>query len=242
MDNRFLPKCALALGFFYFTGIVGAEVVQRDFDGFKVWIDCERDGAVRFEYSVGPDTGSLERKRNFTIDAGLPPGCGQTSYKTYSESPAGYDRGHLVPANHLDDRVDGIKQSNIMTNILPQAKNMNRGAWLKTEEIIECNREETDLLVVGGVIWGFNPHDDYFLGTHSVATPDYFWKVVKSDVDVIAWIVPNSQEAKRGMLDRYLVSVEQLEAVTNENFGLAEELRKKRHTTSWSIPSNCKFG
>ncbi|HIG39559.1 MAG TPA: hypothetical protein EYQ14_03340, partial [Gammaproteobacteria bacterium] len=39
-----------------------------------------------------------------------------------------YDRGHLVPANHLDYSKKAIKQSNYMTNILPQAANMNRGA------------------------------------------------------------------------------------------------------------------
>ena len=39
-----------------------------------------------------------------------------------------------------------------MTNILPQAANMNRGAWLLTEEITECYRDIDELLVIGGVI------------------------------------------------------------------------------------------
>jgi DNA/RNA endonuclease G (NUC1) len=41
-----------------------------------------------------------------------------------------------------------------MTNILPQAANMNRGTWLLTEEIIECYRDIDELLVIGGVIGG----------------------------------------------------------------------------------------
>jgi endonuclease G len=242
MKRRVYFLCALTIGLISSLELAYAEVIQRDFDGFSIWIDCERDGAIRFEYTVVADNGSLDRLPTFTIDAGLPTGCGQTSSATYSGAPAGYDRGHLVPANHLDHLEDGIRQSNIMTNILPQAKNMNRGAWLKTEEIIECYRDLKNLRVVGGVIWGFNPHDDYFLGTHSVATPDYFWKVIISADDVIAWIVPNSQEATRGMLDRYLVSIEQLEEATNENFGLPEYLRKKRHANSWPTPSGCDLG
>ncbi|CAK0752970.1 hypothetical protein CCP3SC5AM1_1940006 [Gammaproteobacteria bacterium] len=31
---------------------------------------------------------------------------------------------------------------------------MNRGAWLMTEEIIECYRDISNLEVIGGPIWG----------------------------------------------------------------------------------------
>jgi DNA/RNA endonuclease G (NUC1) len=53
----------------------------------------------------------------------------------------GYHRGHLVPANHLDGSEETIKASNTMTNILPQTADLNLGAWLQTEEIIECYRD-----------------------------------------------------------------------------------------------------
>ena len=65
-----------------------------------------------------------------------------------------------------------------MTNILPQAANMNRGAWLLTEEIVECYRDLEPLDVWGGVIWGDNPVDDHFIESHSVKTPDAFWKII----------------------------------------------------------------
>jgi len=44
-----------------------------------------------------------------------------------------------------------------------QAANMNRGVWLLTEEITECYRDIDELLIVGGVIWGDNSGDDYFV-------------------------------------------------------------------------------
>jgi endonuclease G len=58
------------------------------------------------------------------------------------------------------------------------------------------------------LIWGNNPADDYFVQSHGVKTPDAFWKVIIRgagyDERVIAWIVPNSQEATRKHLDQYL--------------------------------------
>jgi DNA/RNA endonuclease G (NUC1) len=63
-----------------------------------------------------------------------------------------------------------------MTNILPQATNMNRGAWLLTEEITECYRDIDELLIIGGVLWGNNPNDDFFTESHGVKTPMLFGK------------------------------------------------------------------
>jgi hypothetical protein len=82
-----------------------------------------------------------------------------------------------------------IWQNNSMTNVLPQAANMNRGAWLQTEEIVECHRDIDELLVIGGVIWGNNPADDFFLESHGVRTPDAFLKVIIREGRVIAWII-----------------------------------------------------
>lgn len=68
-----------------------------------------------------------------------------------------------------------------------------------------------ELLVIGGVIIGSNPADDYFAKSHGVKTPDAFWKVVirgaSQDEQAIAWVVPNSKDATRKNLNNYLVSV-----------------------------------
>jgi endonuclease G len=114
-----------------------------------------------------------------------------------------------------------------MINILPQAANMNRGAWLLTEEIIECYRDINELLVLGGVIWGNNPEDDHYVQSHGVKTPDAFWKLIVRGKDrVIAWIVPNSKDATKKRLDQYLVSVEELEQRTGETFPEVPQFRR----------------
>jgi endonuclease G, mitochondrial len=81
---------------------------------------------------------------------------------------------------------------------------------LKHLQIVECYRDIDELLVLGGVIWGQNAADDYFLSSHGVATPDAFWKLILRGKDrVIAWIIPNSEEATQARLDAYLVSVQE---------------------------------
>jgi endonuclease G len=158
----------------------------------------------------------------------------------------GYDRGHQVPANHLDASPVAIRQSNFMTNILPQASNMNRGAWLLTEEIIECYRDIDELLVIGGVIWVDNPEDDYFLESHGVAIPGAFWKLIirgtGQDERAISWIVPNSPEATKRNLDRYLVTVDEIKRLTGERIPVADCAKHDKPSASWLIPSGCDKG
>ena len=174
------------------------KLLQLNYEGFTVWLDCEKRGAMKYQYNAQHDTGNEARASNF------------------------------------------------ITNILPQSANMNRGAWLLTEEIIECYRDIDKLLVIGGVIWGNNPDDDYFVQSHGVKTPDAFWKVVVrgsgQDERTIAWIVPNSSDATKKNLDRYLVSIDDLEQVTGEFIPVADYAKHEKPSHSWMIPSGCNKG
>lgn len=220
-----------------------SNLLRLDYEGFTVWLDCSKKGAVKFRYNAQRDTGRVDRHENFFLDPKVPKDCQQTSTKGYGQN---YDRGHLVPANHLDHSAVAIKQSNYMTNILPQAANMNRGAWLATEEIIECYRDIDELLVIGGVIWSNNPDADHFLQSHGVKTPEAFWKVIirgsGQGERAIAWIVPNSQEAKRGQLDRYLVTVAEIERLTDEKIPVADYAKHEKPSASWVLPRGCDKG
>ncbi len=228
----------------------GKNVKRIDYEGFTIWLDCEKRGAVKFEYDVKPDLGNHKRSNKFFPDLNVPKECQQYSVNSYkAANGAKYDRGHLVPANHFDHSPSAIKSTNTMTNILPQAANMNRGAWLQTEEIIECFREDTVgpkekvKRVIGGVIWGNNPEDDYFLESHGVKTPDAFWKVViRGTGQVIAWIIPNSKDAKRDQLDEYLESIDEIERVTGEKIPVEDHVKHDKPPKSWMIPIGCNKG
>lgn len=87
-----------------------AEVLRLDYTGgFTLWLDCEKRGAVKFQYNAQRDTGNVKRSSSFYLDPKVPAHCQQTSAGSYrrpsGEKPT-FDRGHLVPANHLDHSVD----------------------------------------------------------------------------------------------------------------------------------------
>jgi len=215
-------------------------LLRLNYDGFTVWLDCEQRGAVKWRYNAQHDDGNLPRANGFKFDPYVPKDCQQTSAKGYGN---GYDRGHQVPANHLDASAVAIKQSNYMTNILPQTSQMNRGAWKLTEEIVECYRDIDELLVIGGVIWGNNPADDYFVQSHGVKTPDAFWKVVvRGDGRAIAWIVPNTKDAVEAKLDSYLVTIEEIERLTGEKLPVTRDARTTKPEGSWVVPMGCEKG
>lgn len=220
-----------------------SKILKLDYQGFTVWLDCSKRGPIKFRYSAQRDSGNFKRYPDFFLDPNVPAECQQTSTKAYGH---GYDRGHQVPANHLDYSDVAIKQTNFMTNILPQTQQMNRGAWELTEEIVECYRDIDELLVLGGVIWGDNSADDYFLKSHGVKTPDAFWKVIirgtGQDERAIAWIVPNSTDATKKNLDRYLVTVNEIERAIGESIPVADYAKHDKPSTSWTIPHGCNKG
>ena len=173
------------------------ELFRVNYEGFTVWLDCDRRSAVRFEYTASKDTGNYKRHSKFYLDPNVPEHCQQTSTASYkTNSGRRYDRGHLFPANHGDSNKLTIKQSNFMTNILPQSANFNRGAWLQTEEIVECYRNLEPLHVMGGALWE-TPMPDSFPSHGIKEVPSHFWKVILREDRAIAWIIPNNPDAKR---------------------------------------------
>jgi len=196
-------------------------IVKLNYPGFTIWLDCGIGGAVRAEYEAVPDTGNAERAHSFFLDSNLPEGCLQQKTAATYRSPSGepqYDRGHLVPAQHLDHDPDAIATSNVMTNILPQERSLNRtGAWRETERRIECWRDLEPLRVWIGVFWGTSKNDDYFEGSHGIPTPDGLVKIVYREQSgtAIAWFIPN-QPIQADQLDSLIIPMRTAETLLGE--------------------------
>jgi endonuclease G len=96
------------------------------------------------------------------------------------------------------------------------------------------------------VIWGTNPDDDYFVETYGIKTPDAFWQMIirgpGQNERAIAWVIPNSQDAIRKMLDRYLVTVNDVELMTGDKIPVADYLKQAKPSQSWVIPIGCNRG
>jgi endonuclease G len=228
-------RVAIALAWLAFCNTASAEILQLNYEGFTVWVDCDRRGPILFHYMAQADSGSFPRHSSYYRDPNVPVRCQSTDTGTFGH---GYDVGHQVPANHFDGSEVAILQTNFWTNLLPQTASMNRGAWLQTEYIIECLRDEVPLEVWGGPIWGENPADDYFTTSHGIATPDAFWKVaIRTDNrEAMAWVVPNGP-APGSSLNKWLVSIATIEAATGLPFDAVQE--DVVPSASWERPAGC---
>lgn len=224
---------------------------QRDYQGFTVWLDCQEHAPFKFRYNAGHDFGDYPRTDQFRLDPGVPYECQPSSTQTFSTknipgAPT-YHRGHLVAANHLDYSEQAIRESFFMTNILPMTQQLNLGAWAATEKITECYRDHSELLILGGAVWKNTKaarKNDYFVGSHNLRTPEYFWKVIiRGDDQTIAWWIPNDETALSGQLDKYLVKPSQLQVKAKMKLPeVPKAWRNKKPKTSWPLPEGCKPG
>lgn len=216
---------------------------EIQYKGFKVWLDCSTHSATRWEYRTTKDTDNLPRDDYFYLDPNIPSKCQQTSTRTY-KTPKGavkYDRGHLVPANAMDSDPVSIRQSNIMTNVLPQVAQMNRGAWYQTEVYVECRRNEFDLTVLGGVYRGTMPADGDFLVSHGVTAPEAFWKIAYWGNQLIAWWVPNSEEAVASRIDDYITTVKEIENRVGYSIDVPDYLKEMKPFSTSARTASCKL-
>jgi endonuclease G len=108
-------------------------------------------------------------------------------------------------------------------------------------QCVSPNLEE--LLVIGGALWDEHTDNDYFVDSHGLRTPAAFWKVVirggGADEQVIAWLIPNTQNVSRACLNQYLISVTDIERITGETIPVADELKTGKLDASWIIPKGC---
>lgn len=148
--------------------------------------------------------------RDYTID-----GC--PTPKSYTNS--GYDRGHMAPAADMKFHPVAMKECFYMTNICPQAKSLNSGAWKRLEEKcrIWAQADSAIIIVCGPVL---SPEPDKFIGEDHVAVPKAFFKVICSPYAdpprAIGFIMNNGKV--NGGLQAAAVSVDSVEALTGYDF------------------------
>jgi endonuclease G, mitochondrial len=211
---------------------------------YELEFDCKEKAAVRWSYTLTPqEDGQAKRPRGFYYDPNYPQSCQQLSTKSYGD---GYDRGHLVTSSHMDMTTVDRRESHYMNNVLPQAKKFNQGIWQDTELITSCIRLLRPITVYGGVIFN-DPQNDFFLKSHGVKTPDFWWKVLvtrndRDEEEVISWFFPNI--ANVGSLDQYLLSVKEIESRLIDGLGdipISNELKTVKPGSKWTQSCSSTF-
>ena len=185
------------------------------YSAFDVHFNSERGIAncAAYELVNNELNGTAERGNTFLQDTSVK-GC--PSQQDYSGS--GMDRGHLVPAGDLKWNPEAMRQSFLMTNICPMAKQLNEGGWAKLEEKVrEWVHRDSALLVFAGPVVS---EGDSTLAGGKVKVPSHYFKVVMAPCvrpkRAIAFIYPNGNSGKP--LRQYAVSVDEVEQRTGLNF------------------------
>ena len=222
-----------------------AKQLTLDYGGFKLLYDCDLKTAIRFEYKLDRDTVNFSRPSTFNLDPNLSKNCGQQqSTNSYASVVAGWDRGHLVASNHMDHDAAYLLSANYMTNIVPQLAGFNQGLWKETENITECYRDLSPVQVIGGVLYS-DSSNDFFVLSHGIKTPDYFWKTLittnsTNQTETISWLFPNQNGLAN--LNSFIVSIDELENKVGADLiglDLGSAIKIQKASKSWELPKNC---
>lgn len=164
--------------------------------------------------------GRTERQDDFRTDGILPKGFYQATPYDYRGS--GYDRGHLVPSADRTANTQDNSATFLMTNIIPQAPENNRGAWRELEEYTRelVYQYDREVYVIAGV---YGERDRL---KPNIMVPSRLWKVVvvldqpgagvngiQETAQIIAVDMPN-QDTVGEDWRRYQTSVDRIEIAT----------------------------
>lgn len=169
---------------------------------------------VAWELTADETAGDVKRTNRFVSDPGV---AASATYDDYRGS--GYDRGHMAPAGDMKWSREAMDETFYFTNICPQSKQLNTGAWRKLEE--KCRkwaRRDSAIVIVCGPV-NADPVAER-IGRSGVAVPRRFFKVVLAPYAMpprgIGFIMDNAPV--EGGMAAAAVSIDEVERVTGLDF------------------------
>jgi endonuclease G, mitochondrial len=176
--------------------------------------------------------GSASRQDDYRADTTLPAGFHQVQGGDYSGS--GFDRGHMTPSADRTSSVPDNSATFLMTNMIPQAPGNNQGPWNNQENYLRTFLTGSELYIVSGGTGTGGVGSSGAASTISggtVTVPAYTWKValilpigdndvarVDANTRVIAVIMPNTDNIRPDQWQKYLATVDQVEALSGYDF------------------------
>jgi endonuclease G len=162
--------------------------------------------------------GKVKRTDEFTEDINLPERL-RVQHRDYSRS--GYDRGHMVPAADMKWDEMAMRESFYMSNICPQAPNLNKGDWKELEEACRnwAQQHNTAVYIACGPIVHTNKKSKRIGKSNKITVPDGFFKVVMKlgkQPAAVGFIFPNDD--CNAPLESYTVPVDSVEVLTDIDF------------------------
>ncbi len=158
----------------------------------------------------------------FRPDARLPKSWKPVVPSDYSGS--GYDRGHLAPSADRSASIEGMSETFLMSNMVPQTGDLNRGPWAKLEGYLRTLvTRGSDVYIIAGA------YGEKGLLKNKVSVPTNTWKVavavpagtapsaINESARVIAVDMPNVKGILRADWQVYRTTARDIEQKTGYN-------------------------
>ncbi len=175
---------------------------------------CHIPNWVSWELTDDETSGDVGRTNKFYNDPDID-GCPDSWDYSYS----GYDRGHMAPAGDMKWSEKAMQETFFLSNICPQAKQLNTGSWKNLEE--KCRQwAQIDgrIYIVCGPIIDDKPIET--IGDSHVWVPSRFFKVIiapySNPARGIGFIMPNGKV--EGGMQTCAVSIDEVERITGHDF------------------------
>jgi len=186
---------------------------------------CRLGYAVRYNYhtrtpeyvvervTVAMATGPHRRRDDFRPDPEIPPQF-RATLQDYAGQP--FDRGHVAAAGNNTHDPRAMSESFLLSNMIPQDRNNNRGVWKQLETLTrDWIIQRGELFIVSGTVY----NQPFRVIGNGVGVPDGLFKIIVDPrrQQIIAFMLPN---APMGANDfpRYIVSVAEIERATGITF------------------------
>jgi len=172
--------------------------------------------------------GSAPRQDDFRADSTLPTGWYRVSNTSYTSS--GFDRGHNCPSADRTRTVTDNSATFLMTNMIPQSPDNNRGPWAGLEDYTRTlvNQGNECYVIMGQYGTGGTGSNGFrsTIDNGRVTVPNRIWKVivvlpvasgddatrVTTSTRVIAVDMPNTQGIRNNNWGTYRTTVDAIEA------------------------------
>jgi endonuclease G, mitochondrial len=175
---------------------------------------------VAYKLSRNSVLTDLPRKNNlFSVDTEIPK---EHRSNLTDFRGSGYDRGHMAPVNLMSFSNDAMKESFLLSNIVPQKSGFNRysfdryGAWGALENYVRnwaVSRNE--IYVISGPVY----QSVIDVIGNGIEVPSHFYKIV-FDPEYrasIAFLIPHIEDTAVRLPD-YVTTIDCIESLTGLDF------------------------
>ncbi len=152
------------------------QIIDKTF--YKVCYDYSLKATKAVSYTLQGDlVNELNiKERPYFYSEKVIPAAYRAYYKDYKNSS--YDRGHIAPDAAFDWSQESLDATYSLSNIMPQARKVNRYTWTKAERYARFVAVQRGNIHVINIL----TYDDIPLriGSHSIAVPSGYYKVLYS--------------------------------------------------------------